>query len=234
MKRKLNTISALRAFALVGVALVGLSACKKNNDTPLPLQKSKIAVLSVVDNANGLNLYVEKNKINKDSIKTALLTPYFDVDPGTNGLFLVKIGTTDTLIKKSYGFRANEANTVFLFNDGEEVGSLFTKDNLTAPASGKAKIRLVNLVPNTKKVSLFQDDSTTALVQGLEGKAAVNFLEVGTHAGTKLTVKYEGESDVLATIPTLKLEAGKIYTVFVYESGAGDQKEIKLDAAVHR
>jgi hypothetical protein len=234
MKLKLNTLGALRALALVGVALVGFSSCKKDTKTPLPLQKSKIAVLSVVDNAPGLNLYVDRDKINKDSIKTNLLTPYFEVSPGTNGLFVIKIGSTDTLIKQSYGFRANEASSVFLFNDGANVSSLFTKDDLTAPASGKAKIRLVNLLTGTKKVNLFQDDATSALVEGVQSKSAVNFKEVAIHNGSKMTIKYQGENEVLATIPVLKLESGKIYTVYVFESGTGDDKEVKLSAAVHR
>ena len=94
----------------------------------------------------------------------------------------------------------------------------------SAPAAGKAHVRFVHLSPNAPAVDVAVASSGAVVFSNKSFKDATAFtpLDAGDY---NLDVRVAGTSTVALVLPTITLEAGKIYTVFAkgFLGGAGAQ-----------
>jgi len=95
---------------------------------------------------------------------------------------------------------------------------LLTTDDLTAPASGMAKIRFVNLSPDAQTVTAYAQ--TTAFATGVTSQSASAFFPVTAGA---YEIKAGDPSNISTVISAGQqtLAAGKIYTVMLTGTATG-------------
>jgi hypothetical protein len=227
-------------WALVPATLL-LAACGKDDKpapTPAPDQ-GKVLFVNAASHIPGASLKFTVNSSDKATLAYGASSGYQGVGVGsypiqvTSGNLAVLTQPAVTIEKdKNYTFIATPTTSA------STVGGLFLSDDLTAPASGKARIRVINLGQGPTLVNpirLSQVTSTAGgnvvvnIVSNIAGGSASSFTEFtpGDYALSILdnngVAKAQLGSGTGAGTGTKLYESGKIYTVVV--TGTADSAD---------
>ncbi|MGY3091143.1 hypothetical protein ACVWYF_004209 [Hymenobacter sp. UYAg731] len=213
-----------RAIQAILPATLLLAACSKS-DTPAPAAPDQARVQFVHDIVSASTVPV-KALVGTQEVATlnySQNSAYTGVAVGAQDIKInaSQTGTALAVVNKTLAKDVNYS--VFAYRSGTAaapVAPLVTEDNLTAPASGKAKIRLVNLGIGTATLGVglsrvqgtgFASITTADVLYG----AASSFTE--TDAGPVAIFLTSGGAPTTPLItPNPKtLTAGKIYTVVI-------------------
>ena len=96
-------------------------------------------------------------------------------------------------------------------------------DDLTPPAAGQAKIRVINLAPGMENVDLYAGGKKDALISGAGLDHPTDYKDVAPSEAA-LTVRHGMSKRNSAAVKDLTLEAGKLYTVLVFQDKHGALK----------
>ena len=121
------------------------------------------------------------------------------------------------LATNSEGISAGKHYTIFASLDKTGKAELNPEvDDLTAPAAGQMKVRVVNLAPAMDNADLYATGQKSAVVSGVGFDKASDYKEV-PQANASLMVRSGMSKKNSAPVVTKKLEAGKLYTIVVFE-----------------
>ena len=103
-------------------------------------------------------------------------------------------------------------------------------DKLTPPPSGKASVRIINASPDAGELDVFVKGREGELFGGVNPDTVTNYKEIDPMTGA-LEVRPQGKTNVLLTVPALKVEPGHLYTIIVTGKAKGAPKleAIKID-----
>lgn len=87
-------------------------------------------------------------------------------------------------------------------------------DDLQPMTNGKARIRFINTAANAGELDLLARGQKDAIFEGVNFRNEAGWKDVDPMSGT-LIVRPQHKTNVVATIPNVKLEAGKSYTYIV-------------------
>lgn len=141
---------------LFGVALMTLlNACKKSNAVPA-LQTSNLMVVNAFSSPTSTPVYffLDTQRVNTAALAYGNTPAYYTVLTGySNGTFknatsFANSTTTYAGVAPSLSLVPANSYSAFLYGNLASPTVLFTQDTLSAPPSGKARIRLVNLGQN--------------------------------------------------------------------------------------
>lgn len=134
---------------------------------------------------------------------------YLPVPSGSTRLQVNVAGTDTTVIDATVPLDALKSYSVFAVNFVSGLEPLLLEDDRSAPASGKARLRVIHGSPDAPAVDVAVDGAVA--VPSLAFKAASGYLEVpaGTYA---VEVRVAGTSTTVLSAD-LALEAGAVYTV---------------------
>lgn len=120
------------------------------------------------------------------------------------------------LATNSEGLSAGKHYTVVAYTDkaGKAVLDPIS-DDLTPPAAGQAKVRVINLAPGAEKIDLYAGGKKDALISGATLDSATSFKDVDP-AEAALTVRHGMNKRNSAPVKDLTLKAGKLYTIIVF------------------
>ena len=229
MKKPLLTSMGL---ALLSGSVFIASCDKSNNTTPPPPQgTAKVAAVNASPLTGPTNFMVGGVTLSTNPLTIGQSTgsagaPYVSINSGTptiqvsaNGSNVVD-GTTTLATDSSY--------TIFAYDTiggggAGKIRAIQLNDNLSAPASGEAKVRFVHLSPDAPAVTIdvFKGadstrlaDSVSYIVQPSDVTALSQFssLPSGDYH-VKVKVPSMGDSTVL-DIPIMTLTDQKIYTIY--------------------
>ena len=93
-------------------------------------------------------------------------------------------------------------------------------DDLTPPAAGQAKVRLINLAPGAQKLDLYVAGDKTPLISGAELDSATDYKDVAPTQAA-LSVRHGMSKRNSAPVSDLKMDAGKLYTIIVFQDKSG-------------
>lgn len=199
--------------------------------TPTPTAQARVLVTHASPDAPGVDLLVDNQKVNERPLTFPNNTGYLSVNAGTRNVKVNAAGTTTTVIDANLPLEANRNYSVFAIDSLSKISALVTNDDLTAPAAGKAHVRFIHLSPNAPAVDV--SVAGQAAGQGLFTNRAFNktitaeqqaFTPVD--AGTvNLEVREAGTTNVVLNLSNIRLDTGKIYTVFAkgFLGGEGTQ-----------
>jgi hypothetical protein len=220
---------------LLLASAITLASCKKdknNNTTPPPTPETPTAKIIFVNGA--LNSGPLAIKINDTSLAAVsnidflansgyVKTSYGNgtkvafVYPGSGTLF------DDTTVNLS----ANNSYSAFVAGElPNNISLLFMNDNLTAPASGKAKVRLANLSADDYHLDFYVGGPK--LEADVQYKEVTPFYEVT--AGSLNVIAQDPDSvGYQRTLTGQAFESGKIYTViFTGKTNSTGNADLKL------
>ncbi len=212
------TKKIITLVVLVCMAASILSSCKKDDevDTVEVFGNMNIRVVNAVVGSNAQDFYQNSTKLSTTAVSYGENTPYLTGLAGTSTFSFKNAGTsvsTATLLSASTG--TNVSYTVYYLTDGSGTAQItgFVDDN-TAPSSGKAKVRFVNLglvFANNLNVNV-SGTGGASLVTGLAfNNATANYASIDPNTALDFTVIGSG---IVGTIPGSNFVAGKIYTVW--------------------
>ena len=96
-------------------------------------------------------------------------------------------------------------------------------DDLTPPTAGQAKVRLINLAPGAQKIDLYSNAEKDAIISGDGFDHATDYKEVDP-AQAELDVRHGMSKRNSAPVKDVKLQAGKLYTILVFQDKHGALK----------
>ncbi len=217
----------LTFLGLMTISLA-LVSCKEE-ETPAA-DTAKVNVVHASPDAPGVDLLVDGTKVNTSALSFPDNTGYLTVNAGARNFKVNVSGTSTTVIDVTPTLTKNANYTVFAVDSVSKISPLLLTDDLTAPASGKAHVRFVHLSPNAPAVDVAVASSGAVVFANKSFKEYTAFtpLDAGSY---NLDVRVAGTSTVALVLPTITLQAGKIYTVFAkgFLGGVGAQA---LDAGI--
>lgn len=230
-----------RALQAMVPAVLLLTACGKDDDpvaTPV-VDQGKVTFINAASHIPGASLKFTVNNSDKATLTYGAASGYQSIPVGSYPI-QVTSGTVTVLTQPAVALEKDK-NYTFIASPAANsavVGGLFISDDLTAPAAGKAKIRVVNFGQGPTLVNPLRLSQVTSTAGG---NVVVNITPtVGNNAATAFTEFTPGDyalsiadnngtsvaqvgSGTGAGTGTKVYEAGKFYTVVVTGTyGSGD------------
>jgi len=203
------------ATGMLFLLTVTLSSCVKDKN-PITTQSSvNLAVLAVSPDAPSLNLSINGTQINAGGLTYATGLNYFLTSSGKSSIVFYATGTSTKLAADTVNFTANRTYTLLLANSITKPDFIFLADTIVTPTSGMASMRFVNASANSPAVALTIKGTTTLIGANTNYKSYTSFESVKPATDT-LEVLQAGTTNVLASLPTIALQSGGVYTVWYY------------------
>lgn len=206
-------------------ATLAFTACKKNDDDKNASPKARVMFVHGALDADSL-----RGRVNNQTIATMPFlgsSGYMSVDAGSAAIDFVYTGSGSTFQTTSINLVANNSYSVFAGGSANTKVIVSKTDDLTAPSSGKAKVRFVNLSPdNVNAVAYVGNTTLDTFALG----TLTEFREVNVGAQT-VTV---GVLPSVASLNNFNITAGKIYTfMFSGTLNGNGNTALKLTAITH-
>jgi len=212
-KNYLSPVAKTLVFALTLTSI--FSSCKKDKDNPTPTPKpANLSIIHAAPGAPELSFFIDKVKKNTTALTYNTVIAYQSVKSGKQEFSVTKKDVTDILVKVDGTLDANKSYSAFVA-DKTANALVVVVDDLTAPTADKAKIRFINLSPDAGNVDLAVTGKTEVLVAKKAFKESSDFIN-STEVGAEINfeIRENGKATVLATLPKVKIEKGKIYTIY--------------------
>ena len=211
---------SILASVLMSSAVL-FTSCKKEEDVH---EHANVMVVHASPDAPGVDLLVDDVKLNTAALNFPSNTGYLELEAGTRNLKVNVAGTTTTVINADVPFTKDMSYSVFAVDSVSVISAIVLTDDLTSPAAGKAHVRFVHLSPDAPAVDVAVASSGDVVFGNKAFKEYTAFtpLDAGAY---NLDVRVAGTTTVALVLPTITLEAGKIYTVFAkgFLGGSGAQ-----------
>lgn len=224
MRNKISFIIS----AIVIASITMLSSCEDEKTY------ADVMVVHASPDAPGVDLLVDDVKKNSAPLAYPDNTGYLSLESGTVNIKVNVAGTSTTVINGDLDLEADKSYSVFAINAVANISAMVLEDDLTAPASGKAHVRFVHLSPDSPAVDIAVAATGAVVFGDIAFKEATAFtpLDAGAY---NLDVRVAGTSTVALVLPTITLQAGKIYTVFAKGFLAGtDAQELGAEIIVNK
>ncbi len=205
--------------------LLLLSSCSKDDDIEVT-GNSKLSITNAATEAPALDAYIDNEKITTASLAfgaTSVVSgqPYFTINAGLRFLRVSPDGVNN-FIRGNVPFSPDSSYSVFVYDSVNAAGTLkalMLRDVLTAPASGKAHYRYLQLSPDKDTVNIQLVNSNDTIRVGNKAYIGANanassqdFIAVNPGTYT-LNVRKAGTDPIIYST-TVSLGDGKIYTIY--------------------
>lgn len=201
------------AIAICASALL-FTACKKNNGNDVQIESTKIGFVHASPGTGSLDVIVNNQRALNFSYTKDL--GYYNAYPGTTLLGVTKKDSLKYLngYTTSQNLKSGSYYSVFVVDTLKSTKLLVVEDDLSAPEADKAKVRFINLSPGSTNLDLNIQGTATPIFTGKAFKEPTAFSNIATSDSYTFEVKETGSSTVKATLPSVKIEKGKIYTIW--------------------
>ena len=152
-----------------------------------------------------------------DNLAFKAVTPYRELDGQRYTFHLRAAGQnqTEPLASNTEGLDDGDYYTVFAVpGDGDVATLRVVQDDHSRPADGKARVRVVHASRDAGEVDLYAAGRDDSLFDGIDFRSVTDYDEIDPVAGA-LELRPEGESTVALSVPDVRLDAGKSYTIVV-------------------
>lgn len=205
---------AIASVLTLLVLSVGFFSCSKLDRDYEPIQVSGLNVIHASPTLELLDVYVDNSRTNQADFEFGDKIGYLSAYSGNRSFNVTKKNSLTSLKSLSYTLKPQMGYSLFVVNTLANVELLMLEDNLEKPATGKAKIRFVNLSPDGGSLSLNVNGAPTDLVANKAFKEFSTFELVDAAENVTLNIKNATGGAIETTITNVKLEDGKIYTVY--------------------
>ena len=218
------------ARLLPALLLLGLGAAACDDDDPAaPAQKARVRFFHTAPGTGAVNFRVDGAALATNVELAAAPAPgaYYTVDAGSRA-FSVRAGTgTTDLATKTAALKADASHTVILSKEQAGVALVVLADTNTAPAAGKARLRLVHAAPSAAGavdvyVTAPNADlaAATPSASNVAFEAASKYLELA--AGTyQVRLTATGTKTVTLDAGNVTLAEGQVRTTAALDAAAG-------------
>lgn len=215
--KKSNKLGKFLLFAAAGVTL-GLSSC--SDDDISTGESVNVKIVNAAESSPAQDVFIEDVKVNSSALGYLESTGYITTTNSGNDRKIEArtSGSNDVFATEEEDLKSNKNYTFFITGTGSSADIEITEDDLTAPASGKAKVRFVHVSSmSSEKVDIYS--GTTKIAAGVERGDVSRFQQIDGGL-TSIGVLTAGSTDMNAikSLSIQNLQADKIYTILIYGS----------------
>ncbi|SEQ89720.1 DUF4397 domain-containing protein [Pedobacter rhizosphaerae] len=197
-------------FSLFAITLL-FSACKKDWDNT-PIEAAGIGFIHASPGTAALDFVLDNQKIKSFTYTQDF--GYYAAYPGTRLVGVAKKDSLKYVTNATANLISGKFYSVFVADTLKSTKLLVIEDDLKAPATDKANIRFINLSPGSPALDLSIQGKDAALFTGKAFKEFTTFSSIDPSESYTFEVKQTGTTTVKATLPSIKIEKGKIYTIW--------------------
>jgi hypothetical protein len=213
MTKKILSCLALSA------TLLFLNACDKDDDDG-PVEPAQFMLVNSSPGTPAVELYLDDVKASTTPVAYNANSGYASIAGKQYNVKIAAVNTINPIAETTINLDAGRTYSIFaydtLLNNKAKIFAI--EDDLTAPPSGKAKIRFLHLLAGPNPVAVDIAANGTVLFPNRSyadhisngGKANFVNVDAGTYA---LEARIAGSPNAFLTVPGVVVEAGKIYTV---------------------
>lgn len=199
----------LRRFAyFVGMLLLAMAV------VPAAAQDSmaRVRVIHASPDAPAVDVFVDGTTV-LTNVAFPAISDYLSVPAGAHSIAVAPAGAGEAaaVINANPTLEAGMAYTVAAVGEVANIKAQIYNDNLSAPAAGKAHVRVIHASPDAPAVDVKVAGGPT-LISALAFPNASEYLPVDA-TSYNLQVTPAGASDVVIDLPNTALTAGTIYDV---------------------
>ncbi|WP_407430495.1 DUF4397 domain-containing protein [Arcticibacter sp.] len=204
-------------FMSMGLTLLAsatlLSSCLKNDSDDYQGPISAVSFVHAAASQPSVEVFVDGRPFFNSAVLYGEYSPYYTAGSG-NHLFQTAIGgTNQKLSDKTYALEEGKYHTIFFANkvESDSLETVVTVDDRTAPATGKVKVRFVQLSPTNEEYDLYLQGGRL-LSDAKAYKESSEFTEIDP-AKYKFAVRLAGAAEDKVVTAEVDAAAGKFYTV---------------------
>jgi Domain of unknown function (DUF4397) len=221
MLRRRLAAAALAALAAAVLATPGAASGAQAGDQ---------ALVRVAHFAPGLlkgdvHVIYVNGRLQLKGVPFKTVSDYLKVNPGKFKVEVREAGepaSSAPVIAATVGLEAGKAYTVAVFGQLTDVKAALLTDDMSRPANGRSKVRLIQAIPGEAAVDLVSGGDER--ISNARFPSASDYQEVP--AGTvDLEVRKAGSDQVLAKARSLNLSSGSISSL-VAVGGVGEKLEL--------
>ncbi len=180
---------------------------------------SYVRVLHAVPDAPNVDIYTN-DKLIARNLAFGDSTPYTPVSAGNYMISVYPAGTkTSPVLTNMLTVQDNTYTTVAAAGMLDTIGLLAMEDASEPMNSGKAMVRFLHLSPDAPAVDITLPDGTV-IFRDVSYKEITPYLAVEPMSYT-LQVRPTGTSDVVLTVPNVRLEPNQMYTAYAIGLAGG-------------
>lgn len=176
------------------------------------LGNSHVLLINSASSSASINLYCTGNKLNSVPLSYGNTTGYKSVSSGVRNIQVKANGSNTLLATNSIHLLRDSSYTLFVYESNNATSTVIAEDDLSIPSFGNAKVKFANMSSGLSSADL-------VITNGPTIASSVSFGTVGSYAELKagtynLVVRLHGTSNILLTIPNVRMDNGKIYTIW--------------------
>lgn len=187
------------------------AAAAENRDAAL------VRVVHAIPAGSTIDVFADDHRV-FDSLAFKTVTPYREID-GQRYTFRLRpagMDKAEPLASNTEGITDGKHYTVFAVPgaDDEAASLRVVADNHAMPAPGKARVRVVHASGDAGEFDVYAAGRNDVLFDGVDFQAVTDYDEIDPLTGS-LELRPEGDSNVMLSVPNVRLDAGKTYTIVV-------------------
>lgn len=232
MKLTNNFRTIFKTFIAAVVVSVVFAACSK--DRMEPQQVAGLSIIMAYPDTTTLDFIIDQTRVNDaKGLNYNGKIDYLNLFPGNRRLGITKRNGNKLIMSENFNLKSGVGYSVFVLDTLKDNTKRFllTEDDLTAPAADKAKVRFINLSKDAGALSLGIHDAATDLFSNKAFYEYTTFTDV--NPGESITFDIKENAVVKTTLPNVKIEKGKIYTIYAKGLEAAAIDSLKLGAAIY-
>lgn len=216
MKTVNNFPFSLKSALSVMLLATAFTACKKDkNDDPPVNKTAKVSVIHAAPGSPELFGYLNNVDTKNKTLTYGTALDYVALAAGKSEYSVKKKDVADPLVKGTIDLTADKSYSLFVVDIPTKLGLAIFEDNLTAPAADKARLRFINVSPDAGSLDLAITGTSTPLLANQAFKTGSAFTDVTPGDALNFEIRTNGQAAALATLANVKIEKGKIYTIWV-------------------
>jgi len=207
-------------FKLAGVAVLVItlmigSACKNDDDIP-PLRQAKVKVINGIYDNPGYVIKVNGKILSSTPLAYRKSTAYTAIPASGQVLTATEQGTNNVVVSSKLKIAEGTSASFYLVPQTatSKATSFLIADDLNNVTANKAKVRFVNLSPDSENLDLLVNGKTVKTATGIGFKEATSFVEIDPVQGATFEIRKTGTDQILAKSAAVDVKEGQFTTLW--------------------
>jgi len=213
-KKNLSLFKLAGAAVLVTTVIIG-SAYKNHNALP-PLRQAKVKVINGIFDHPGYVIKVNGKELSAAPLAYRKSTEYTAIPASAQLLTVTEQGSNKVILSSKLKIAAGASASFYLVPETatSKATSLLIPDDLSTIAPKKAKVRFVNLSPDSEKLDLLVNGKTVKTATSVEFKEATSFVEIDPQQAATFEIRKTGTDQIVAKSATVNVKEGQFTTLW--------------------
>jgi hypothetical protein len=210
----------LSIFKLTGAAILAttviIGSAYKDDNPITAAGTAKIKVINGIFDNPSYVIKVNGKTLNSAPLAYRKSTEYAAIPASAQVLTVTEQGSNKVVLSSNLKLAAGSSASFYLVpaTASAKATSFIIPDDLSTIAAKKAKVRFVNLSPDSEDLDLLVNGKTVKTATGIGFKEATSFVEIDPLEAATFEIRKSGTNQVLAKSATVSVKEGQFTTLW--------------------